>query len=130
MLVSTPIPETDDGSSEEHHVARELRIHGVSRVWVEHVGGSESIVSGITNSHHILPSSGDATISEHAQTKEEHEEGTDDEDRSLNGRQGHHSLHTTEHGEDGGDGNQTDGSIPEWQTKQILEEDTTCEGCN
>ena len=42
------LTETDDRSTQEHHVARELRVHGVGRIGVEHVGGSESIVSGIT----------------------------------------------------------------------------------
>ena len=32
VLVSTPVPEADDGGSEEHHIARELRIHRVA--WV------------------------------------------------------------------------------------------------
>ena len=44
------------------------------RVWVEHVGGSEAVVSSVTNTHHLRPSGCDATIAKHIQSEEQYQE--------------------------------------------------------
>ena len=127
VLVCAPIPEADDGSTEEYYIARELRIHRVVRVGVEHVGRSETVVCGITYGHHFRPARSDTSIAQHVQSQEQHEERTYDEDRRLDGRQGHHAFHAAEHCEHCRDGNQADGTIPKWQPKQVFEEDTARE---
>ena len=86
MLVSTPVPETDDGCTQEYYVARELGIHRISRIGMEHVSGSETVVSGVTNLHHFSPTGSDATIAEHVQAQEQYQERTDNKNRCLDGR--------------------------------------------
>ena len=128
MLVGTPIPETDDRCTKEYDIARELWIHRIGGIGVEHVGCSEAVVGSVADTHHFRPSCRDAAVAEHIQAKEQHEERTDNKNRCLNGRQSHHTLHSTKDSKDGGNGNQSDGTIPEWDAKQEFEEDTTGEG--
>ena len=51
---------------------------------MEHVGSTEAIVSGITYLHHLGPTSSNAAIAQHVQTKEQHEERTNNKNRCLN----------------------------------------------
>ena len=85
MLVSTPVPETDDRCSEEYYIARELRIHGVARIGVEHMGGAVTFVGGITYGHHVLPTGRDAASAESREAEEEYEERTNNKNRCLDG---------------------------------------------
>ena len=52
VLVSTPIPETDDGCSEEHHVTGIFRIHRVALISMEHVVDAVAVVHGAGIVHH------------------------------------------------------------------------------
>jgi len=94
----------------------------------EHVGGAVSIVGSITSSHHGLPTLRDTTVAKGREAEEEYQERTNNKNRCLNRRERHHTLHSTKHGEDGGDGNEANSTIPEGDAEQVLEEDTTREG--
>ena len=85
VLVGTPVPETDDRSSEEHYIAWELRIHWVGGVGVEHVCCTKSVVSCVADRLHGQPTCYDASVTKGRKTEEQHEERTYDEDRGLNG---------------------------------------------
>ena len=124
MLVSAPIPKTYDGRAEEHHKARVFLIHRVALFPVEHVGGAVAVVELSAIVHHVCPPRGYAAAAKGRQPEYEHEERAYNEYRRLYGRQGHHPLHASEHGEHAGDKNQTDGSVPERYAEQELEEDT------
>ena len=125
VLVCTPIPETDDGSSNEHHESGILLIHAVACLPVEHVGCSVAVVELVAVVHHACPSLTDAAATKSSQTEEQYKERTDNENRSLDGGESHHTLHTTEYGEDSGKDDKTDSSCPEVEAPKILEEDTT-----
>ena len=127
VLVGAPVPETDNAGSEEDHVARILSVHRVTRIGVEHVIDAVAVVHGTSCIHHRGPTFSDAAAAQCSQTEEQHEEGTDNQDRCLDGGKCHHTFHTSEDGEDCGDSNQTDSAYPEIQTQQVLKEDTTRE---
>ena len=130
VLVSTPVPETDNGSTEEYHIARELRVHGVGGIGVEHVSRSESIMRGIASGHHCLPTCDNAPIAQGSKTQEQYQEGAYNKDGSLDSGKRHHTFHSAEYREYCRYGYQSDGADPEVQSQQILEEDTSREGRN
>ena len=97
---------------------------------MEHVSGSITVVKLVAIVHHACPSLTNAASTESSKTEEEHEERTNDEDRGLDGGKGHHTLHTAEHSEYGGEDDKTYRACPEVQAPEILKEDTACKGCN
>ena len=113
VLVSTPIPETDDGSSKEHYIAWELGIHGISGIGMEHVSGTETIMGSVADSHHLRPSCRNVAISQHAQSQEKNQERTDNQDRGLYGGKRHYAFHATKHGKHGSNGYQSKCAVPE-----------------
>lgn len=127
VLVGAPIPETDDGGTDEHHEAGILMIHRIAFLPVEHMGGAIAVVQLAAVGHHVRPSLRDAAVAQGGQAEEQHEERADDQDRRLNGRHGHHALHATEDGEHCRDKDQAQGTVPEGNAQQILKEDTTGE---
>ena len=74
VLVSTPIPETDDGGTDEHYESGILLIHAVTSLPVEHVGCTITVVQLVAIVHHACPSLTDATTTEGGQTEEEYKE--------------------------------------------------------
>ena len=130
VLVGTPVPETDDGGSEEHNKSRILLIHAVTSLPVEHMGCTVTIVQLVAIVHHASPSFTYATATKSGKTEEENEERTNNEDRSLYSGKCHHTLHTTKHGEDSCEDNKSDSASPEVQAPKIFEENTTCKGCH
>ena len=90
---------------------------------MEHVGSAVAVVGGITYGHHVLPTSSNAASTQSCEAEEEYQERTNNKNRCLDSGKSHYALHTAKHGEHGCDGDQTDGTIPEWNAQQILEED-------
>ena len=74
VLVSTPVPETDDRGTEDHDLARILCIHRVAGISVEHVVDTIAVVHLAGGVHHGCPSLSDAAASEGGKSEEEHEE--------------------------------------------------------
>ena len=97
---------------------------------VEHVSRAVAVMQRATEGHHVLPTLNDTAATKCRQTEEEHCESTDNKNRCLDGRHGHHALHTAKDGEDCCDGDKAEGAPPEGQADEILKEDTTREGCH
>ena len=97
---------------------------------VEHVGSTIAIVQFSTETHHVGPTFSNASTAELIESKEENEECTNNKNRCLDRRHCHHTLHTTNYGEDCRDGNKSESTPPEWQANEIFEEDTASESSN
>ena len=74
MLVSTPVPETNDGCTDEYYETWILLIHRITCLPVEHVSCTIAVVQLAAVVHHICPTCRDASTGEGRETEEEHEE--------------------------------------------------------